>query len=394
MPALPQTSPSPLDTLAADLADLERRSLRRHLRTCEGPQGPTLFVDGREVLNFCSNNYLGLAHHPKVIRAAQLAMEAEGFGAAGSRLIVGNLAAHRTLESRLATWKGTEATLLFGSGYHANLGCLPALVGPGDAVFSDALNHASLIDGSKLSRAHVHVYPHLDMLALDAALTERRACRRRLIISDSIFSMDGDEAPIANLVELARTHNAMLFLDEAHAVGVLGEGRGLSSDHEVHFQMGTLGKAFGAYGAFVATSQLAVDFLVQRARSFIFSTALPPCLAGAALAALELVAGPEGAKRRAQLAANARILVEGLAALGLPPRSPSHIVPIPVGDADKTMELSHALLARGVFVQGIRPPTVPQGTSRLRLTLMATHKPEQIARVLAALEDLRPLWRS
>ncbi|MSP61502.1 MAG: 8-amino-7-oxononanoate synthase [Myxococcales bacterium] len=361
------------------------------MRQISGPQAAELNVDGRPVINFSSNNYLGFADHPALRAVARAAMESDGFGAGASRLIVGNLAPHRALESRIAEWKGTDAALLFNSGYQANIGILSALLGPDDAVYSDQLNHASLIDGARLSRARIHVFPHRDLTALRDALRVGHAFRRRLVMTDSIFSMDGDRAPLPELVALAREHDALTLVDDAHAVGVLGEaGIGLCAGLPVDLQMGTLGKALGGFGAYVAGARPFIELLLQRARSFVFTTALPSPVAAFAGAAIDLTASPEGADRRARLANHCARFQAGLRALGLPtPAEPSHIVPIVVGGARQTMALSEALLAAGVFAQGIRPPTVPEGTSRLRFALMATHTDAHIDAALGAIATLR-----
>lgn len=383
--------PPPLASLLDELHTLEQRGLKRRMRRIDGPQTAEILVDGQPAINFCSNNYLGLADHPALLAAAREAMEREGFGAGASRLIVGNLTAHRRLEERIATWKRTDAALLFNSGYHANVGVVSALAGTEDAIYSDALNHASLIDGSRLSRATVHVYPHLDLRTLAELLQTGRHHRRRLILTDAVFSMDGDHAPLPELACLARHHDALLLVDEAHATGVLGEGgAGPTLGLGIDVQIGTFGKALGGFGAYVAASAPLIDYLVQRARSFIFTTALPVPVAAAATAALDLVQGEEGRHRRAALAHVCERFHAGLQKLHLPaPAVTSHIVPILVGEPDRTMTASETLLARGIYAQGIRPPTVPPGTARLRFTLMATHTDEHIDRALAALAALR-----
>ncbi|MFI5289649.1 MAG: 8-amino-7-oxononanoate synthase [Polyangia bacterium] len=365
------------------------------MRAIEGPQRARLRVDGVVADNFSSNNYLGLADHPRLTEQAAKASQENGFGAGASRLIVGNLAPHRALEARVAEWKGTEAALLFNSGYQANVGMVSALVGPEDAVFSDELNHASLIDGCRLSRAQVFVYRHSDCAELDQQLAAATAFRRRLIVTDSVFSMDGDQAPLAALAALARRHSALLAVDEAHAVGVLGEGgRGLGADAGADLQMGTLGKALGGFGAYVAGSRPLIELLANRARSFVFTTALPVPVVAFAHAALDWLASEEGQARRRRLAQVIERFHHGLSSLGLTPPLPSHIVPVRVrgGEPRRAMEASEALLARGIFAQGIRPPTVPSGTARVRFALMATHSDAQLERALAALAALRPLF--
>jgi glycine C-acetyltransferase/8-amino-7-oxononanoate synthase len=367
--------------IAARLEELRERGLYRRLRLIEGPQGPRVLLAGREVLLLCSNDYLGLAVDDRVREAAAEAALRWGAGAGASRLISGNMQPHRELETRLAAFKGYERALLFGSGYLANMGTIAALAGPGETVFSDELNHASIIDGCRLARAETVVYRHNDTEHLESLLRES-AGTPALIVTDGVFSMDGDVAPLPELLELARRHGARLMVDEAHATGAIGPGgrgavaaAGLSG--EVDVVVGTLGKALGSYGAYVCTSAETVDYLVNRARPFIFSTAPPPPAVGAARAALGVLeAEPERVER---LAANARALREALAAEGLiAGASSTQIVPIMVGEAEPTMDLCERALERGVFAQGIRPPTVPEGSSRLRFTVMATHEPEEL----------------
>jgi len=363
--------------VAERLQELRDRGLHRRLRLVHGPQGPRVLLGGRPVLLLCSNNYLGLADHPRVRAAAAEAAMRWGAGAGASRLISGTMEPHRALEERLAEFKGYEAALLFGSGYLANTGTIAALAGPGEVVFSDELNHASIIDGCRLSRAETFVYRHGDVEHLAWGLREA-AGRAALIVSDGVFSMDGDVAPLADLVRLAREHSCRLMVDEAHATGALGPGgrgsvaaTGLSD--EVDVVVGTLGKALGAYGAYVCASAELREYLLNTARSFIFSTALPPPLLAAALAALELLEAEPARVRR--LRANAAALRAGLRAEGLEAGGgESQIVPLEVGEAEPAMALCERLLERGVFAQGIRPPTVPPGSSRLRFSVMATHE--------------------
>ncbi|MGN6816832.1 MAG: 8-amino-7-oxononanoate synthase [Solirubrobacterales bacterium] len=368
--------------VAERLEELRERGLYRRLRLIDGPQGPSVTLDGRPVLLLCSNNYLGLADRAEVREAAAEAALRWGAGSGASRLISGNMEPHRHLEERLAAFKRYEAALLFGSGYLANTGAIAALAGRGEVVFSDELNHASIVDGCRLSRAETFVYRHGDLEHLAWALYHVRG-RPALIVTDGVFSMDGDVAPLAELLELARRHGARLMVDEAHATGAIGPGgrgtvaaAGLSG--EVDVVVGTLGKALGSYGAYVCASAETVDFLVNTARPFIFSTAPPPPAAGAALAALDaLEREPQLVDR---LQANAAALRAGLAAEGLDAGgSRTQIVPIAVGEAETAMELCERALARGVFAQGIRPPTVPEGSSRLRLTVMATHERGELA---------------
>jgi 8-amino-7-oxononanoate synthase len=359
------------------LAELESDGLRRRLRTVEGPQGAQVLLDGRPVLMLCSNNYLGLADHPRLRRAAADAALRLGTSAGASRLISGTMSIHAELEARLAELKGKPAALLFGSGYLANAGTIAALAGRGEVVFSDELNHASIIDGCRLSRAEAFVYRHADTEHLEWGLRRTRG-KAALIVTDGVFSMDGDLAPLPELAELAERHHCRLMVDEAHATGCLGPGgRGsvAAADlaERVDVVMGTLGKALGGYGAYVCGSRELIDYLLNAARPFIFSTALPPPVVAAARAALELLA--ERPRRVERLQTNAAALREGLRREGLEPLgAETQIVPLLVGEADDAMAFCERLLERGIFGQAIRPPTVPAGTCRLRLTAMATHR--------------------
>ncbi len=375
------------------LARREAAGLRRALRAVDGAQDTHLAVAGRSVLSLCSNNYLGLANHPALIEAAARAARDLGVGAGASRLISGSMRIHHDLEARLAAFKRTDACLLFTSGYHANLGVIPALVGEGDAVFSDAFNHASLIDGCRLSRAAVHVYRHGDVAALEEALRAAPG-QRRLIVTDSVFSMDGDTAPLAAICALAEQYGAMVMVDEAHATGVVGpRGAGvvdaLGLQERVFVQMGTLGKALGGFGAYVAGSRPLIDHLINSARSFIYTTALPPPMVAVAIAALEVV--EREPERRAALRANAIRLRSGLRRLAfdVPGDDEGHIAPVMLGGAAETVRLSAALLADGVLALAIRPPTVPPGTARIRATVMATHSAADIDAAVAAFERAR-----
>jgi 8-amino-7-oxononanoate synthase len=369
--------------VAERLEELRERGLHRRLRLIEGPQGPTVTLGGRPVLLLCSNNYLGFADHPRVREAAAEAAIQWGAGAGASRLISGSMEPHRELEAKLAEFKGYGAALLFGSGYLANTGTIAALAGRGEVVFSDELNHASIVDGCRLSRAETFVYRHADLEHLAWGLEEAGE-RASLIVTDGVFSMDGDVAALGALLELARRHGCRLMVDEAHATGAVGPGgrgsvsaAGLSG--EVDVVVGTLGKALGSYGAYICGGAETVELLINTARPFIFSTAPPPPALGAAAMALELLeAEPERVER---LRAGADTLRAALVAEGLAPtRSTTQIVPVEVGDAETTMELCELALERGVFAQGIRPPTVPEGTSRLRFTVMATHSTEELER--------------
>jgi 8-amino-7-oxononanoate synthase len=373
------------------LAELERLGLHRRLRMVSGPQGPRVLLDGKPVLLLCSNNYLGLADHPKVREAAAEAALRWGVGAGASRLVSGTMTIHRRLEERLAAFEGSEACVLFGSGYLANLGVIGALAGPGDTIFSDELNHASIVDGCRASRAEVVVYRHLDSDHLERCLQRHGGEGRRLIVTDSVFSMDGDVAPLADIVELARAYDARVAVDEAHATGALGDGgRGAVAQAglqgEVDVLIGTLGKALGSYGAYVCASEEMVRYLVNTARSLIFSTApSPPSVAGA-LAALELL--EQRPHKMARLHGAARALRGALADEGFVVReNDMHIVPLVVGESGDAMRLCQAALERGVFAQAIRPPTVPAGTSRLRLAAMASHTTGELRQAAKVLAD-------
>jgi 8-amino-7-oxononanoate synthase len=374
-----------------EVAVLAARGLLRSLEPLASPQGPVVRIGNESLVNFSSNDYLGLAAHPRVVAAAHAALERWGMGAGASRLVVGDTEAHRALEARLAAFEDAEAVLLFNSGYSANVGLLPALVGEGDAAFSDALNHASLVDGCRLSRARVEVYPHADVGALAALLLSTPA-RRKLVVTDSVFSMDGDVAPLAELVDVCRRAGAALLVDEAHATGVLGtrgaglcEALGLAGAVDV--RMGTLGKALGAFGAYAATSVPVTTLLVNRARSLVFSTALPASACAAAGAALDLV--EHDPELRPRLWRNIHCFHEGLRALGHPSRPSSAIFPLLLGSPERAVAAAAFLRTRGLLVKPIRPPTVPAGTSRLRFALSASHTTAHLEQALAGLQELK-----
>jgi 8-amino-7-oxononanoate synthase len=373
------------------LAELERLGLSRRLRLVSGPQGPTILLEGKPVLLLCSNNYLGLADHPRVREAAAEAAMRWGVGAGASRLVSGNMTIHGRLEERLAAFKGSEACLLFGSGYLANLGVIGTLADRGDTIFSDELNHASIVDGCRLSRAEVVVYRHRDVEHLEWSIRRRDARGAMLIATDSVFSMDGDVAPLAEIAEIANAYGARTLVDDAHATGNLGpDGRGAVAEagleREIDVVVGTLGKALGSYGAYACASTEMVRCLINTARPLIFSTAPPPPAIAAALAALELL--KERPHRVHRLHSNARALRRALAEEGFPiGDSDMPIVPLIVGEERNAMRLCQEAIVRGVFAQAIRPPTVATGASRLRLTAMASHTPSDLrnaARVLGA----------
>ena len=378
----------PAASLAAELEVLESAGLRRRRRVLETPQRARVEVDGREYVAFCSNDYLGLAAHPDLVAAACDGAQAYGVGAGASHLILGHTRAHDALERALAAFAKLPAALLFSSGYMANLGLVTALAGRGDAVFADRLNHASLNDAMLLSRADIKRYPHADLAALERALGASSA-RRKCIVSDAVFSMDGDVAPVRGLLELAERYDAWLVLDDAHGFGVLGargagilEHAGIRSPRIAY--MATLGKAAGVYGAFVAGEPELVETLVQRARTYIYTTATPPMLACALSKSLELIEG--GAARRTHLRAliaafKARVRDSGWRLLP----SDTPIQPLVIGGSSEAVAVSEKLAARGLLVPAIRPPTVARGTARLRVSLSADHQLEDVERLAAAL---------
>ena len=379
-----------MSDVASVLDELREQGLYRRLRLISGPQGARVLLDGRPVLLLCSNNYLGLADHPRVREAAADAAMRWGAGAGASRLVSGNMTVHRRLEEQLAEFKGAEACVLFGSGYLANSGTISALAREGDVIFSDALNHASIVDGCRLARAETFVYDHCDMDHLEWGLQEADG-RGSLIVTDSVFSMDGDVAPLEHIVDLAQRYDTRVMVDEAHATGCLGAGgqgavAAAGLQDEVDLLVGTLGKALGSYGAYVCCEHELAEYLVNRARTLIFSTALPPPAAAAAMASLEILrAQPE---RVDKLRRNAPALRDALAAEGVEyGDSETQIVPIVVGDASAAMDACERALARGIFAQAIRPPTVPDGTSRLRLAVMASHTRSELRRAASVLAE-------
>jgi 8-amino-7-oxononanoate synthase len=389
--------------MADELAELERRGLRRERRPIGSGQGPRVRLRGRELVNFASNDYLNLAGDPRLARAAVRAARRYGSGAGASPLVAGHLPPLRRLERALAAFEGEEAALVFSSGFAANLALISTLAGPEDAVFSDQLNHASLIDGCRLSRAKVHVYAHADPAHLEALLrTEGATARRRVIVTESVFSMDGDFAPLAKLRELARRYAALLVVDEAHATGVLGpSGRGLTEDithcrdaegaerrqETTIIRVGTLSKALGAQGGFVSGPRVLIDWLVNRARPYIFSTALAPPACAAAHAALRIAAAePERRERVLQRAAQLREALRAARFATGP--SQCQIVPVIIGAPEAAVALSARLRGAGYLVPAIRPPAVPPGTSRLRISVTAGHTEDDLTGLIAALRRL------
>jgi glycine C-acetyltransferase len=366
---------------------------RRVMRQVRGSQGSRIHIDGKEVLNFCSNNYLGLADDPRLVNAAMESLRVEGFGSGASRLVCGTMESHQRLEAALADFKETPAALVFSSGYMANVGILSALFSRGDVIFSDRLNHASIVDGIRLSGAKMIRYPHADPDALEDMVSRAKGrFRRGAIVTDSVFSMDGDLAPLEDLMDIARRHDCVVMIDEAHALGVFGaKGLGLAEhfglERRVDIQMGTLSKSAGAFGAYACGSQELIDCLVNKARGFIYTTALPPSVAAVGVRALEIIS--EESWRREQLWVNTRYLRERCLAMGWDiGQSQSPIIPLMVGDSAVAMKVSQRLFEKGIFVSAIRPPTVPSGTARLRMTVMATHTVDDLDAVTQALRQV------
>lgn len=376
--------------------ELERRraaGLYRRRRVVDGPQGPELTVDGRRVLAFCSNDYLGLAADPRLAEALARGAREYGVGGGAAHLVTGHSRAHHALEEELAAFVGRERALLFSTGYMANLGAVAALAGQGDAVFEDRLNHASLLDAGLLCRARLQRYGHADAADLRRRL-EGSGAKHKLVLTDGVFSMDGDIAPLPGLASACGAHDAALLVDEAHGIGVVGpEGRGSAAaaglgPAQVPLLMGTLGKALGTAGAFVAASEAVIETLIQQARSYIYTTAAPPAVAEATRTALAIAR--EEAWRREHLHALVRRFREGAQQLGLELMdSATPIQPIVLGDAATAVAWSDALWERGILVTAIRPPTVPEGTARLRVTLSAAHDTDQVDRLLGALDAIR-----
>jgi 8-amino-7-oxononanoate synthase len=378
--------------LTTALEQRREAALYRSRRIAESPQQPEMRIDGRSMLAFCSNDYLGLANHPEVVRALQQGAVDYGAGSGAAHLISGHTAAHHALEEELAEFTGRPRALLFSTGYMANLGVIAALLGRGDRLYEDRLNHASLLDAGLLSRSKMQRYPHADMAVLERQLADG-ATARKLIVTDGVFSMDGDLAPLPELAGLARGHDAWLMVDDAHGLGVLGEeGRG-SLDHfglgmeQVPILMGTLGKAFGTFGAFVAGSETLIETLIQQARSYVYTTALPPALAEASRTSLRIARQESWRRERLrQLISRFRTGAESLGLSLMDSSTP--IQPILAGSAERALAWSRRLEEQGILVSPIRPPTVPEGSARLRITFSANHTDRQLERLLAALATL------
>ncbi len=374
------------------LQDLESAGMYRRLKSVESPQQREITLEGRRVLNFCSNDYLGLANDSRLKQAALEAVQEYGIGSGASRLICGNMGPHDQLEKELAALKHTEAGLVYSSGYMANVGIISGLMDHHGVVFSDRFNHASIIDGIILSRARLVRYPHADMQALEGLLEKHATARRKLIVTDTVFSMDGDRAPLKDIVDLAQRFEAMVMVDEAHAFGVLGEdggglgrGRGVGGDMDI--QLGTLSKAAGCFGAYACGSRVLREYLLNKSRAFIYTTAMPPSLAQASRASLRII--KEGRQLRRRLLENASMLRRELQRMGFDTmQSTTPIIPLLVKDPGQAVAMSQRLLEQGLFVQAIRPPTVPAGTSRLRLTVTVAHTQEDLNRLLNAFKNI------
>jgi 8-amino-7-oxononanoate synthase len=379
------------DFIDSELRFQDESGLLRYLFPLAGSQRGIIKTNGKPLVDFSSNDYLGLADHPALIEGAKKAMEKWGAGARASRLMSGDLEIHHRLESAIAALKGKEAGLLFGSGYLANTGIIPALCGKNDVIYSDRLNHASIVDGILLSKARFYRFRHNDLNHLEDLLKNHRSrYRRALIVVESVYSMDGDQASVSELLELRGRYGAMLMIDEAHAIGVFGtKGEGIISQtgaDEVDVILGTFGKALGGYGAFVAVSNRMKQFLLNRARTFIFSTALPPAVIGANFAAVKLLdEEPERRSRVCELASELRQALKE--DLGLDTSSKSQIVPVMVGDSQSVLILAENLRDAGFFVKAIRPPTVPEGTARIRLSITANHSSKDVGQLLEAMSN-------
>jgi glycine C-acetyltransferase len=391
-PGTTGTVSNPLQFLEDAMGQIRSEGLYRSLRILAGEQRARASFDGREVINLSSNNYLGLTTHPKLREAALRAVKELGVGSGSVRTIAGTMDLHMELERRIAAFKKTEASVVFQSGFAANAGTVSAILGKEDLILSDELNHASIIDGARLSRATIKVFPHRDTAALERLLEETKSFPRRLVITDGVFSMDGDVAPMREIAALARAHGAIMMVDDAHASGVLGRaGRGTVDHFDLHgqvdIQVGTLSKAIGVLGGYVAGSKTLIEYLYHRARPFLFSTSHPPAVAAACLAAFDVL--EQEPERIGRLWSNTKRLKEGLARLGFDTGiSETPITPLFVGEADLAMRFSDRLFERGVFAQGIGYPTVAKGKARLRTIVTATHTEEELDRALSILEDV------
>ncbi|MBV6465796.1 MAG: 8-amino-7-oxononanoate synthase [Candidatus Brocadia sp.] len=384
------------DFILCELEELQNRALLRDYKTIEGAQDSCVQINGRSYLSFCSNNYLGLANHPKVKQASIEAIRQYGWGTGASRLVSGNMTLHQELEKTIAAFKGTEESILFPTGYMANLGALCALVSKGDIVIGDKLNHASIIDGCRLSGATFRIYPHKDVNQLASLLQRSSGYRRKLVVTDSVFSMDGDTAPLPEIADIARRYDAMLMVDDAHATGVFGkQGKGFIEhcglEGKIDVVMGSLSKAIGSIGGFIAGSKPLIAFLKNKARPFIYTTALPPAVCAASLAGLTLIR--DDASLIDGLWKNIHEVKSRLSKFANTPAVESPIIPLIVGSAEDAAKLSAKLYENGILIPAIRPPTVPPNTSRLRISLMATHSEDDIRRLMDLLQCIGLLTR-
>jgi predicted pyridoxal phosphate-dependent acyltransferase len=373
------------------IGELKQRGLYRKLRTVEGEQSHRVLVEGREVIQLSSNNYLGLASHPRLKEKVVKIIEHYGCGSGASRLVSGNLNLYEELEEKLAHFKSTPSALVFNSGYMANVGVISSIMQEGDVIFSDELNHASIIDACRMSRAEVSIFRHRDVNDLERLMKNKRG-GKKLIVTDGVFSMEGDIAPLPDLVWIGERYSALLMVDDAHATGVLGKRGSGTVEHfglngKVDIQMGTLSKALGGFGAYIAGDHELRDYLINTARSFIFTTALPPSVLASAIAALDVIEEEPGLRKR--LWDNVWFFKPRVQALGLRiTETETPIIPVIIGDPNLTVEMARMLLNEGVWIQAIRPPAVPEGTSRLRIALMATHTVEELETALRALEKV------
>lgn len=384
------------DFILDELRELKDLNLLREYKTIEGAQGPYVYINGKSYLSFCSNDYLGLANHPKIKQAAIETIQQYGWGAGASRLVSGTMTLHQELEKKIAEFKGTEAALLFPTGYMANLGALCAFVSKGDMVVGDKLNHASIIDGCRLSGATFRIYPHKDVSQLESLLQRSSGYRRKLVVTDSVFSMDGDTAPLTEIAGIAKKYDAILMVDDAHATGVFGkQGKGLiehySLEGKIDIVMGSFSKAIGSVDGFIAGSKPLIDFLKNKARPFIYTTALPPAVCAASLTGLTLI--QEDASLINRLWKNIACLKSQLSKFMNTITIGGPIVPIILGSAEETLRASQKLYHYGIQIPAIRPPTVPPDTSRLRISLMATHNEYDIKRLTETLQLIGLLKR-
>lgn len=366
---------------------LKKENLLRYITDRDSAQGPVIVISGKEYVNFASNDYLGLAGHTYIREKAKNAIDFYGFGAGASRLLGGGCSLHKELEERTALFKGTEASLVFNSGYAANAGILPSIADKDFTIFSDEFNHASIIDGCRLSGAKLYIYRHKDLSHL-GELIEKGSSGKKLVITDTVFSMEGDIAPLKGIYEICRNNDALLYIDDAHGTGVLGNGKGALSHFQIRpepwiIQMGTFSKALGSYGAFVAGTSVVIQWILNTARSFVFSTALPPCIVAGSLAGLELVERDSGPLLK--LRSNREKLANSLSALGFDIMgSETPIIPIKTGTIKDTLRISRRLFEKGIYAPAIRPPTVK--TPRIRITVTAAHTEEDIERLIEALK--------